>query len=232
MTDETMRRFGSARTIAATPLAVAILALTCAMPAEAGWIQNHVQKVGKSLTQNKVKSSVNPNPNAVGTLTYRLVGIFNNASGGDGDMDAVNESMGQFIREAVPVLKPVLNLGEAVINAPENLKDMLKSAKRKIGSVVGRTVDPRGRARGRQGRTALVRIQRRPREGAVSGGGGLRRPYRTGPPGESGPLGSRPRCGRRERERLGPRGRHGNRLERVRRRLVGVGPFGRTVRRR
>ena len=144
MTDKTMRRFSSAPTIAATPLAAALLVLSCATAeaAEAGWLQ----KGGKMWVKNQIESYVKPNVNAVGTLANRLVGIFNNASGGDGDMDAVNESMGQFIKEAVPVVNVALNFGEAVINAPENLKDMLKSAERKVWSVVRRTgeaaVDP------------------------------------------------------------------------------------------
>ena len=54
MADETMRRFGSARTIAATPLAVAILALSCAMPAEAGWLARGtgVAGAGYALKEN------------------------------------------------------------------------------------------------------------------------------------------------------------------------------------
>ena len=54
MTDETMRRFGCARTIAATPLAVALLALSCAMPAEAGWLARGagVAGAGYALKEN------------------------------------------------------------------------------------------------------------------------------------------------------------------------------------
>ena len=141
MTDETMRRFGSARTIAATPLAVAILALTCAMPAEAGLLQ----KGGKIWAQDKLKSHLTPDVGSASqNLNGRLLDLFRKASVSDGpDWEAVKEAGGRISEDALPFLKPVLNLGEAVINAPENLKDMLKSAKRKIGSVVGRTVDPR-----------------------------------------------------------------------------------------
>ena len=147
MTDQTMRRSGRAPTIAATPLAAALLALSCATAeAGSGWLQKGLQQGGKMWVKDQIESYVKPNVNAVGTLGARLVGIFNNASGGDGDMDAVNKSMGQFIKEAVPAVDGALNFGEAVINAPENLKDMLKSAERKVRSVVRRTgeavVDP------------------------------------------------------------------------------------------
>ena len=146
MTDKTMRRFGRAPTLAATPLAAALLVLLCAMSAEAGWWENGLQKGGKMWVKDKVESYVKPNPNAVRPLIGRLLGILNNASGGEGDWDAVKESMGQFTKDALPPVKLALYLREAVLNAPENLKDMLKSAERKIGSFVGRTgeaaVDP------------------------------------------------------------------------------------------
>ena len=141
MTDKTMRRSGRAPTIAATPLAAALLVLSCA-PAEARWMQNLVQKGGKSWAKHRVESYVKPDAgNALQNLTDRLLDQFSKASVSDGpDWEAVEEIGGRkLIKDAVPILKPVLKLGDAVVAAPELARDMLKSVDRKIRRFVPRT---------------------------------------------------------------------------------------------
>ena len=130
MTDKTMRRFGSARTIAATPLAVAILALTCAMPAEAGWLARGtgVAGAGSALKEN------------LDDLVDRFGEMTDAAISGDTAKAAdvwakVKGTPGRIIEDAFPVLK----LGDAALAAKGRVRDRLKSAERKIGRFVRRT---------------------------------------------------------------------------------------------
>ena len=127
MTDETMRRFGSARTIAATPLAVAILVLSCAMPAEAGWLARGtgVAGAGYALKEN------------LGDLVDHFGEMFDAAISGDAAKVAdvwakVEGTPGRIVKDAFPVLK----LGDAALAAKAWGKDRLKSAERKIGRFV------------------------------------------------------------------------------------------------
>ena len=138
MTDKTMRRFGSAHTIAATPLAVAILALSCAMPAEAGWLARGagVAGAGYALKEN------------LDDLVDRFGEMTDAAISGDSAKAAdvwakVKVTPGRIIKDAFPVLK----LGHAALAAKGRVRDRLKSAERKIGRFVRRTGEAAADAR-------------------------------------------------------------------------------------
>ena len=130
MTDKTMRRLGSARTIAATPLAVAILVLSCAMPAEAGWLARGTGVAGAGYA---LKENLNDLVDRFGEMTDAAI------SGDSAKAAAVwakvKETPGRIIKDAFPVLK----LGDAALAAKERVKDRLKSAERKIGRFARRT---------------------------------------------------------------------------------------------
>ena len=131
MADKTMRRFGSApRTLAATPLAAALLVLSCAMPAEAGWLARGtgVAGAGHALKEN------------LGDLLDHFSEMSDAVISGDDAKAAdvwakVKGTPGRIIKDAFPVLK----LGDAALAAKERAKDRLKSAERKIGRFVRRT---------------------------------------------------------------------------------------------
>lgn len=160
MTDETMRRFGSARTIAATPLAVAILALTCAMPAsaartEAGWLARGtgVAGAGYALKEN------------LGDLVDRFGEATGAAFSGDSAKAAdvwakVKGTPGRIVKDAFPVLK----LGDAALAAKARV---LKSAERKVGRFVRRTGEAAADAR------AALAVGKRERDWYESGTGVL-----------------------------------------------------------
>ena len=160
MTDETMRRFGSARTIAATPLAVAILALTCAMPAsaartEAGWLARGtgVAGAGYALKEN------------LGDLVDRFREMTDAAFSGDSAKAAdvwakVKGTPGRIIKDAFPVLK----LGDAALAAKARV---LESAERKVGRFVRRTGEAAADVR------AALAVGKRERDWYESGTGVL-----------------------------------------------------------
>ena len=142
MTDKTMRRSGSASTIAATPLAAVLLLLPCAVPAEAGWLARGtgVAGAGNALKEN------------LGDLTDRFSEMLdaatsNNAAKAADIWEAVEETPGRIIEDAFPVVKAVLKLPDAVVSAKEGVKDRLKSAERKIGRFVARTGEAAADAR-------------------------------------------------------------------------------------
>ena len=137
MTDETMRRFGSARTIAATPLAVAILALTCAMPAEAGWLGRGTGVAGAGYA---LKENLGDLVDSFGEMTDAA---FSGDSAKAADVWAkVKGTPGRIIKDAFPVLK----LGDAALAAKGRVKDRLESAERKVGRFVRRTGEAAGEA--------------------------------------------------------------------------------------
>ena len=163
MTDKTMRRFGSARTIAATPLAVAILALTCAMPAsaartEAGWLARGagVAGAGYALKEN------------LGDLVDRFDEMTDAAFSGDSAKAAdvwakVKGTPGRIVKDAFPVLK----LGDAALAAKARVKDRLESAERKVGRFVRRTGEAAADVR------AALAVGKRERDWYESGTGVL-----------------------------------------------------------
>ena len=138
MTDKTMRRLGSACTIATTPLAVALLVLSCAMPAQAGWLARGagVAGAGSALKEN------------LDDLVDRFGEMTDAAVSGDSAKAAdvwakVKVTPGRIIKDAFPVLK----LGHAALAAKGRVRNRLKSAERKIGRFVRRTGEAAADAR-------------------------------------------------------------------------------------
>ena len=138
MTGKTMRRFGRAPTLAAPPLAAALLVLPCAMSAEAGWLARGtgVAGAGYALKEN------------LGDLLDHFSEMSDAAMSGDAAKMAdvwaeVKATPGRIIKDAFPVLK----LGDAALAAKERAKDRLKSAERKIGRFVRRTGEAAADAR-------------------------------------------------------------------------------------
>ena len=128
MTGKTMRRFASAPTLAATPLAAALLVLSCAMPAEAGWL---ARGTGVAGTGNALKENL-------GDLLDRFSEMSDATMSGDATKAEavwakVKQTPGRIIKDAFPVLK----LGDAALAAKEGVEERLKSAERKIGRFVG-----------------------------------------------------------------------------------------------
>lgn len=132
-TDKTMHRSCRAPTVAAAPLAAALFALACAMPAEAGWLARGtgVAGAGNALEEN------------LGDLTDRFremldAATSDNAAKAADVWAAVEELPGRIIEDAFPAVKALLKLGDAALATKEEVKDRLESAERKIGRFVGR----------------------------------------------------------------------------------------------
>lgn len=133
MTDKTMRRFGRAPTLAATPLAAALLALPCAMPAEA-WLEKGARM---SMKYKELKSHVG-NWEAIVKFNVGNLDEAFRSDGGSPDWGAVEgRNAVQLIKDVGGwPLKLVLDTAEAVRKAPKRVKE-------KFESFVGRTRDVR-----------------------------------------------------------------------------------------